>query len=125
MTINPLRSRPRVEIPDRPKLSKREKAAIWNAQNGLCPRCLKPVAFAGLDVQYDHDDPREISGDDSQANLVALHTWCHADKTSSEDRPRITKAHRQEKLTRPKERKRGGFRQWRRFDGSIVKRGER
>lgn len=120
--LNPLRSKPPVEIPDRPTLSKRERVAIWNAQNGLCPRCLKPVALSGLDVHYDHDDAREVSGDDSLGNLRAMHVRCHREKTSTEDVPRITKAHHQEKLTRPKERKRSGFNTWRRFDGTIVRR---
>lgn len=44
-------------------------------------------------------NPRELSADDSLGNLAAMHTACHSEKTSTEDRPRIDKAHRQEKLT--------------------------
>ena len=69
MTINPLRSRPAVEIGDRPKPTTAQKTAAWNRENGICPRCLKPVPQEGLGVQYDHDVPREISADDSLGNL--------------------------------------------------------
>lgn len=117
---NPLRSRPPVVIPPRPDLTKRQKVAIWNAQKGLCPRCLKPVPLEGLGVQYDHDVPREISADDSLGNLFALHTACHGEKTATEDAPTIAKTHRQEKLTRAKERKPGGFKGWRGFDGRAI-----
>lgn len=111
MTHNPLRSRPPVIVPPRGALTKTQKVTIWNREGGICPRCLKPVALEGLGVQYDHDVPRELSADDSLGNLYAMHTECHGEKTTREDRPRIDKAHRQEKLTRPKERKPGGFRQ--------------
>lgn len=126
MTINPLMTRERVVVPDRPALTKAQKVAIWNSQNGLCPRCLKPVPLEGQTVQYDHDVPRELSADDSLGNLFAMHTRCHADKTQTEDRPRITKAHRQEKLTRPKVQKRHGLNKHptlkRGFDGKVVAR---
>lgn len=109
MTHNPLMSRERVVVPKRGDLTKTQKAAIWRAQNGICPRCLKPVALEGLGVQYDHDNPREISADDSLGNMAAMHTACHAEKTSARDRPMIDKAHRQVDLTRAKQDKPGGF----------------
>ena len=107
MTINPLRSREPVVIPDRPAPTKTQKTAAWNARNGLCWWCGKPVARDGLDVEWDHELPRELSADDSAENLAPLHVKCHAQKTSGEDRPRIDKARRQRKLTEPKERKSG------------------
>jgi 5-methylcytosine-specific restriction endonuclease McrA len=120
MTINPLRSRPAVEIPDRPKPTKAQKVAAWNRANGLCNWCGKPVAADGSDVQWDHDIPRELSADDSADNLAPLHVRCHAQKTSGEDIPRIAKAKRQEKLTRPKQRKPSGFNGWRKMNGEPV-----
>lgn len=125
MTINPLMSRERVVIPPRPDLTKSQKVAIWNAQNGLCPRCGKPVPLEGLGVQYDHDNPREISADDSLGNMAAMHTACHAEKTRTEDAPRIAKTRRQEALTRAKVHKPGGIKAWRKFNGEIVRRGDR
>lgn len=122
MTLNPLMSRQRVEIPDRPTPTKAQKAAAWNAVNGLCELCGKPVAPSGPDVQYDHRDMREITGDDSVSNLRPLHVACHARKTSDHDAPLIAKVRRQEKLTKARVKPARGFRQWRRFDGTIVRR---
>lgn len=109
MTHNPLMSRERVIVPPRGTLTKTQKVAIWNAQNGLCPRCLKPVPLEGVGVEYDHDNPRELSADDSLGNLAAMHPACHSEKTTSEDVPRIAKAHRQERLTRAREPSRRPF----------------
>lgn len=121
MALNPLRSRERVEVGDRPSLSRAQRVAIWNRENGICWYCGKPVAAFGLDVEYDHKQPRELSANDDPANLYPMHAErCHKRKTLEEDRPRITKAHRQEKLTRPRERKRTGFKGWRRFNGDAV-----
>lgn len=120
MTINPLRTREPVEIPDRPKPRKAQKVAAWNRVNGLCWWCGKPVAADGLDVEWDHELPRELSADDSAENLAPLHVRCHDQKTYGEDIPRIAKTKRQAKLTRPKQRKRGGFRGWQKMDGTPV-----
>jgi 5-methylcytosine-specific restriction endonuclease McrA len=73
----------------------------------MCWWCGKPVARDGVDVEWDHELPRELSADDSADNLAPLHVRCHAQKTSGEDRPRIDKARRQRKLTEPKIRKPG------------------
>jgi hypothetical protein len=126
MTHNPLMSRPRVIVPDRPQPSKAMKVAAWNREGGICWWCGKPVAQAGLTVEYDHKLPRELSADDSLENLYPMHKQrCHERKTLDEDRPRITKAHHQERLTRPKEVKRRSF--WnptrkRTVDGRVVER---
>jgi hypothetical protein len=121
MTINPLRTRERVVVPDRPTITRKQKFDAWNRENGLCWWCGKPVAPEGLTVEYDHKSPRELSADDSPENIYPMHkARCHERKTLDEDRPRITKAHRQEKLTRPKVKGAGGFRGWRKFNGEAV-----
>lgn len=103
MTLNPLCLRERVVVPDRPKPTKAQKVAAWNRENGVCWWCGKPVAFDGPTVEYDHKLPRELSADDSADNLYPMHAKsCHERKTRDEDRKRITKAHHQEKLTRPR-----------------------
>lgn len=127
MQHNPLRSRPPFIIAPRPNgPTKAEKVAIWNAQNGLCPACGKPVAMEGLGVEYDHHIPRAISGDDSLGNLFALHRACHAEKTNQHDKARIAKTMRQEKMTRPKVEKASGFRKhptlYRGVDGQLKER---
>lgn len=127
MTINPLRTRPAVEIGERTAPTKAQKTAAWNRVNGLCWWCGKPVAAGGLGVDWDHDMPRGLTGDDSADNLAPLHSRCHDQKTFGKDGDIATVAHakRQEKLTRPKERKRSGFQSWRKFDGTIVRAGEK
>lgn len=106
MTINPLMTRERLIVPDRPKLTKAQKVEAWNRENGICWWCGKPVAFEGLSVNYDHKLPRELSADDSADNLYPMHAKrCHERKTLDEDRPRITGAHHQEKLTKAKVKK--------------------
>jgi hypothetical protein len=122
---NPLMSRERVVVPPRPDLSRKQKVAVWNAQNGICPRCLKPVPLEGLGVEYDHDVPREISADDSLGNLFAMHTACHSEKTRTADAPAIAKTRRQEGMTRPKVQKPSGFRKgpfYRGVDGQVRER---
>lgn len=125
MTLNPLMTRERVTIPDRKAPTKAEKVAAWSRENGLCVRCGKPVAPLGEGVQYDHLEPREITGRDGADELYPLHTQCHAEKTARIDLPRIAKVRRQEKLTRAKVKKPGGFakgRFYRGVDGQVKER---
>lgn len=97
-------------IPPRKPPTKAEKIAAWNAANGLCELCGKPVPPAGPDVEYDHREAREITGDDGVGNLRPVHTACHAEKTAKHDAPRIAKTKRQEKLTRARVKSPRGFR---------------
>lgn len=123
MTHNPLRSREPVIVPDRPPPTKAQKVAAWNRENGICWWCGKPVALDGLGVAYDHRIARGLSADDTTDNLAPMHAEpCHAEKTYGKtgDIARVAEAKRQEKLTRPKEKKPGGFRGWRKFDGTPV-----
>jgi hypothetical protein len=125
MTINPLMTRERVVIPDRPTPSKAVKIRVWNRENGICYLCGKPVPHEGPTVRYDHREMREVTADDSDANLYPTHERCHAEKTAKRDAPRIAKVRRQEKLTRPKVKKAGGLTHptlKRTFDGRVVPR---
>jgi hypothetical protein len=129
LTINPLRTREPVIVPDRPALTKPQKVAIWNRENGICWYCLKPVAQDGQGVTYDHKTPRALNGSDDPEGIFPIHTRpCNELKTNGKtgDIARVAKAKRQEKLTRPKERKRSGFRQHptlkRTIDGRVVPR---
>jgi 5-methylcytosine-specific restriction endonuclease McrA len=124
MTINPLMTRERVVIPPRKAPTKAEKAQAWNAVNGLCWWCGKPVPPEGPDVEYDHDIPRAQTGDDSVERLAPLHVHCHAKKTNGKggDNSRTAEAKRQEKLTQARKRSPRGIKAWRKFDGTIVRR---
>ncbi|MDO9334966.1 MAG: hypothetical protein Q7T61_01065 [Caulobacter sp.] len=120
MAINPLMTRERVEIGPRRVLSKADKATVWSRENGLCNLCGKPVPPAGAGVEFDHQDGHAVSGNEDLANFYAVHPKCHAVKTATVDTPRAAKAKRQEKLTRAKVQKPGGFRGWRKMNGEIV-----
>lgn len=105
MTHNPIMSRERVVVPDRPTPTKQQKVACWNRENGICWWCGKPVAAMGPGVEYDHKLPRELSANDDPSNIYPMHAQpCHLRKTREEDRPAITKAHHQGKLTQAKVR---------------------
>lgn len=128
MTINPLRSRVLIDVPERPTITKAQKIAIWNRENGLCWFCLKPVPPLGPDVIYDHKTPRALNGSDDPAGIFPIHSSpCNERKTHGKtgDIARVAKAKRQAKLTAPKVRKPGGFRGWRKMNGEIVWRNRR
>lgn len=120
MTLNPLMTRERVEIGPRRVLTKSEKAAVWSRENGICNLCGKPVAPSGAGVQFDHQNGHAVSGNEDLANFFAVHSHCHSVKTATIDTPRAAKAKRQEKLTRAKVQKAGGFRGWRKMNGDLV-----
>jgi hypothetical protein len=127
VTHNPLMSRERVIVPPRKPPTKAEKVAAWNRENGICWWCGKPVAQAGPTVEYDHKAARELSADDSLENIYPMHKrGCHDRKTADEDRPAITKAHHQERLTGARIHKSTGFRKHptlkRTVDGRVVAR---
>ena len=121
---NPLASRPPVVIQPRPAPTKAQKAGAWTRENGLCYLCGKPVPPDGMGVQWDHRDARAVSGDDTELNLYPTHPACHGEKTAKHDAPRIAKVKRQAKLTAPKIKNPRGFRAWRKFDGTVVRRDE-
>lgn len=127
MTHNPVRSRPLVIVPPRKPLTKAEKIAAWNREGGICWWCGKPVAALGLGVEYDHKLPRELVAHDDPANQYPMHAArCHERKTLDEDRPRITKAHHQERKSFGREVKHTSFRKHpthvRGVDGQVRER---
>jgi 5-methylcytosine-specific restriction endonuclease McrA len=113
-------SRQRVIVPDRPQPTKPQKVAAWNRENGICWWCGKPVPQSGPAVEYDHRIKRGVSADDSADNLCPLHVACHRAKTDGPDAKLQSKVRGQEKMTKAKERKPGGFRGWRNMRGEIV-----
>lgn len=126
MTFNPLCSRERVIVPDRPQPSKAQRVRVWNRENGICYLCGKPVAPEGPAVRYDHRIMRGVSADDSDANLYPTHERCHQAKTSDHDAPLMAKVRGQESLTRAKVQKPGGLKRhptlYRGLDGQVRER---
>lgn len=121
MTHNPLRSCEQFTLPPRRPPTKAEKVASWNRENGVCYLCGKPVAMEGPQVEWEHRLARAISANDQVENIYPVHPRCHVPKTA-EDAGLIAKAKRQEKLTRPREKKRSSLshpRLVRGFDGIV------
>lgn len=104
MTIDPLCSRERIVIGDRPHISDAMKRRVWDRDGGVCYLCGEPVPIDGPSVEWEHRLPRGLLGEmaDREENLSPAHKACHAIKTKA-DIARIAHAKRQEKLTRPKE----------------------
>lgn len=116
----------------RKAIRKRIKAEAWEQADGRCQGC--GIALHGGDYEFDHCTPVALGGENTVENIQVLCTvnLCHQ-KKSAEDVARIAKADRQGARSgqHAKRKKRGtgqiksaGFKQWRRFDGSIVNRGE-
>jgi len=90
---------------------------------GKCACCdCKAGGAAGL--EWDHVIPLAMGGDDTIDNLEPLCRLCHRAKTKT-DVGHIAKAKRMQKRGMGiKRQSRGGFQSWRKFDGTIVKRGD-
>lgn len=70
----------------------------WEASEGMCFWCGRPVPWLGSEVQYDHAIPLGLGGLDVLENIGPLHTRpCHLEKTQQDIR-RIAKAKRQARL---------------------------
>ena len=117
-------------IPPRKAIPKRIKAEAWQQADGRCQSC--GITLHGGDFAYDHVLPVALGGKNELSNVQVLCDPCHISKTSG-DVARISKADRQGARSGQyaKRKKRGtgqiksaGFKRWRRFDGSIVNRGE-
>ena len=115
----------------RREFSARTKRQAWERANGFCEglrptehfavfeRCNAPIDLGGF--HYDHIDPDWFSKDNELDNCQLLCTRCHKLKTQR-DIKSIAKSKRIiNKRAKIKSSKRG-FRAWRRFDGSIVRR---
>lgn len=106
----------RREFPTKVKLAAFDRAA------GNCEACtapLRPGKYA-----FDHRIPDAIGGEPTLANCQVLCDACHSPKTRHSDVPTIAKSKRVRAKHAGAKIKSGGFKGWRRFDGTPV-RGER
>ena len=109
----------------RKHIPKKVREAVWERDGGACVEC-----GATSDLQLEHELPDGLGGPPTEENLRLLCVACHAPKTRRDVKV-IAKADRQRKYHQtgrsraPKgpPMKSRGFREWRRFDGSIVRRG--
>ena len=100
----------------RKEFSAKTKRAAWERANGQCELCKFPIDIGGF--HYDHICPDWFSRDDELSNCQLLCVSCHKAKTTK-DIKAIAKSKRI-KDKRIKARKKGKFRGWRKFDGSVV-----
>ena len=108
----------------RRRISKRERAEIFEREGGICHLCRKLIVS---DEPYNrfiisHDRARELTaeGDDPDRpeNLKVAHKWCHDEWTAKYERPLIAKAKR---LRAPKKPKRAWPKRKLRNDGKDDK----
>ena len=93
------------------------KVAAFDRCGGRCEQC---TALLLGRCEYDHRIPDALDGEPTLANCVVLCRGCHAIKTTKTDVPAIAKSKRVRANHAGARDKRGGFRGWRRFDGSVV-----
>lgn len=62
----------------------------------MCPICDNPIVTSEIPtIERDHEQAIGLGGEDTPEACRFVHSWCHADKTHTEDRPRMHKADRQ------------------------------
>ena len=109
------------------------KTAVLSRSGGMC----EAEGCEEVGREFEHRIPVALGGENTTGNLWLACRECHRAKTSGEDIPRIAKAKRQagekgQRARRNKAKAAGtykpiksrGFRQWRKFNGDIVNRGE-
>lgn len=109
--------------PDAP-IPRSVKARVWARCAGICQLSGKKL-MVGDEVDFDHIVPLADGGDHKESNLQIVWRPAHRKKTADEAGPRakverLRAAHLG--LGKPKPK---GFRAWRKFDGTIVRREDR
>lgn len=107
------------------EFSEKTKTAAWERCGGVCEcGCLKPIYSR---AQYHHILPAGIGGLNDLRNCMVMRETCHAKITHGGglDGNKAVKKSIRIAEKRMGLRARGqGFRGWRRFDGSIVMKGQ-
>lgn len=104
----------RQEFPSKVRLARWEHAA------GLCEDCGVKIR-AGNGPHYDHSTPDVVGGPPTFDNCRVLCRTCHGVKTSTVDIPAIARTKRiRNKHINASDKKRGGFRGHRKFNGDVV-----
>ena len=71
----------------------RVKVAAYERSGGFCEACNGRLQVGR--IHYDHRIPDALGGEPTYDNCAVLCTHCHAQKTTGEDVPRISKMKRQ------------------------------
>ena len=97
----------------------RQRAQFFAERGGKCENCGRQIR-AGEVWQIDHKQALTNQGSNEDSNLQLLCQVCHGGKTPK-DRRQAAEA--QKKFTNnivPRAKRKGGFRGWRKFDGTPV-----
>lgn len=93
------------------------KALAFSRAKGCCEEC--GAKLGPGNVEYDHDTPCALGGDNSLENCVVRCKTCHKLKTGTQDIPHIAKAKRRERkhigIHQPTK-----FKGWRKMNGQVV-----
>lgn len=107
----------------RRSLSTRERLRLFELAGGVCHICGGKIR-PGEAWEIEHVIPLAISGDDADENRKPAHVKCHRSKTT-EDRRDIARCQRlHAKHIGAKPKRARGFQGWRKFDGTIVRKGQ-
>ncbi len=101
-------------------LSPRERAKFFASRGGTCDSCGVKIR-SGCRWDVDHVRSLENGGSNDLDNLQLLCQNCHGAKTPQDRKQAATTRRKYTKAVVPNKHKtRGGFRGWRKFDGTIV-----
>jgi 5-methylcytosine-specific restriction enzyme A len=79
----------------RQEFKAKTKAVAFQRAKGCCEEC--GAKLGPGNVEYDHDTPCALGGDNSLENCVVRCKTCHKLKTGTQDIPHIAKAKRRER----------------------------
>lgn len=97
------------------------KARAHLRDDGRCTVCTRKVGIGGERAEYDHIVPVWEGGDNSLGNCRTLCAECHRSVTTGQAAERSEARRHQKKAAGIKRPGRRGFRQWRKFNGDIVR----
>lgn len=81
-------------MPDRKRISTRERARLFALHNGICHLCGAKIDGTRERWEISHEIPLELGGADDDENRMPAHAKCHRAHTSEVDIPQIAKAKR-------------------------------
>jgi 5-methylcytosine-specific restriction endonuclease McrA len=93
---------------------------VFDHCGGNCVRCGRRIG-GNVAPAYDHIIAITNGGANRESNLQLLCNVCHGDKTKVDMRVKSKLVRTRLKHLGIKRRKGRGFRGWRRFDGTVVK----
>lgn len=105
----------------RTEFSSKVKVTAWIRADGHCENKKCGAKLFTANVEYHHDIPCELGGNNSIDNCVVLCKTCHRASTSTKDIPRIAKAKRVERKHIGAHKSHSPIRGWRKFNGEPVR----